>query len=163
STPLCHPHAIALGPLGELYIADGTRVRKVGADGLITTYATGTVENSNNVPLFDAYGLAFDPVGNLYISDAQNDSIRKITPGGVISTVADKCGFSEADSPAAVVNFGLPLGIALDSFGNLYVADVQHSRICKITPNGLATTVIGNGFDGFSGDGGPAASAQLNQ
>src|SRR5262249_55111275 len=76
STPLCHPQAIAVEPPGDLYIADGFRVRKVGADGLITTFAgdvdipyTGPILRD---PLFEAYGLVFDSAGNLYISDVQH-------------------------------------------------------------------------------------------
>jgi hypothetical protein len=94
-------------------------------------------------------GVAVDPAGNLYVADSHNN-IRKIS-NGVITTVAGSgvSGFSGDGGPATRARLSNPIGVAVDSAGNFYIADTQNSRIRKVS-NGMITTVAGNGTDGFS-------------
>ena len=103
-----------------------------------------------------------DSAGNLYIADTGNIRIRKVS-NGVITTVAGNgtVGFSGDNGPATSAQLSGPSGVAVDSAGNLYIADADNGRIRKVS-NGVITTVAGNGAHGFSGDNGPATSAQLN-
>ncbi len=112
-------------------------------------------------------GVAVDSAGNLYIADIGNNRIRKVNPAGVISTVAGNGtkGFSGdggAGSAAQLNLFGSHAGLATDSAGNLYIADIANHRVRKVDTGGIITTVAGNGIAGFSGDGGPATNAGLN-
>jgi sugar lactone lactonase YvrE len=167
---LNQPLGVTLDSAGNLYIADSSnsRIRKV-SNGVITTVAgTGTVGFSgDNGPatsaqLFFAFGVAVDASGNLYIADDDNNRIRKVS-NGVITTVAvtGVAGFSGDNGPATSAQLNGPAGVALDTSGNLYIADTGNNRIRKVS-NGVITTVAGNGIAGFSGDNGPATSAQLN-
>jgi len=166
---LNYPVGVAVDPAGNLYIADleNFRIRKV-SNGVITTVAgNGTAGFSgDNGPATNAQlnypaGVAVDPAGNLYIADLENFRIRKVS-NGVITTVAGNGtgGFSGDNGPAvsARLDFG---GVAVDPAGNVYIADSGTSRIRKVS-NGVIATVAGNGTFGFSGDNGPATSAQLN-
>ena len=103
-----------------------------------------------------------DSAGNLYIADTDNNRIRKVS-NGVITTVAGNGtqGFSGDNGPATSAQLNGPDGVAVDSAGNLYIADTDNNRIRKVS-NGVITTVAGNGTSGFSGDNGPATSAQLD-
>ena len=157
------------GRCRELYIADtgNHRIRKV-SNGVITTVAgNGTAGFSgDNGPATSAQlnhplGVAVDSAGNLYIADYWNNRIRKVS-NGVITTVAGNgnAGFSGDNGPATSAQLNYPTGVAVDSAGNLYIADSHNNRIRKVS-NGMITTVAGNGTSGFSGDNGPATSAQL--
>jgi len=107
-----------------------------------------------------------DGAGDLYIADAGNNRIRKVPAGtGIITTIAGTgiAGWSGDNGPAASAQLNDPGGLALDSAGNLYIADTGNSRIRKIAAGtGIITTIAGTGIAGWSGDKGPAASAQLN-
>lgn len=166
-------HGLAVDRTGNLYIVDDLRIRKVTPDGIIRTVAgTGRQGNSGdggpatsgllNLP----EGLAVDGQGNLYIADSQNNSIRKVTPAGIITTVAGRLtsnfGFSGDGGPAKTAELAYPHGVALDASGNLYIADTGNQRIRKVLPNGTISTVAGRDPGGFSGDGGPATAAQLH-
>jgi sugar lactone lactonase YvrE len=153
---------------GSLYIADtyNQLVRKV-SNGVITTVAgTGThgPSSGDNSPatsasLYSPSAVAVDAAGNLYIADTGNSRIRKVS-NGIITTVAGNggYGFSGDNGPATSAQLYDPYGVAVDSAGNLYIADTLNGRIRKVS-NGVITTIAGNGTYGYSGDGGPATSA----
>ncbi|MDY6992034.1 MAG: hypothetical protein SVR94_05435, partial [Pseudomonadota bacterium] len=110
-------------------------------------------------------GVALDAMGHLYIADMNNFQIRKIDDTGVIVSVAgisEKPDFGGDGNSALLAKLCSPRDITLDNVGNLYFADVCNNRIRKIDTNGIITTVAGNGERGYSGDGGPATSAQLH-
>jgi len=108
-------------------------------------------------------GIAIDAVGNLFFADSDDHRIRKITPDGIITTVAGDGtpGFSGDGGPAVSAQLSTPLGVAVDRGGNLFIADLNNSRIRKVTPDGIIMTIAGNGDAGFSGDGGSPTLAQL--
>src|SRR4030095_14564851 len=108
-------------------------------------------------------GIALDSSGNLYIADSGNYRVRKVTPQGVISTVAGTgvSGFSGDGGPATSARINYPRDVAVDGSGNLYIADGPNYRVRKVTPEGLISTIAGTGTYGFSGDGGPALSASI--
>ena len=164
---------LAVDGAGNLYIADtlNHRTRKVSPEGIITTVAgdgrarfAGDGGLATNASLNRPLGVAVDGSRNLYIADANNNRIRKVSPDGIISTVAGSgtVGFSGDEGPATTASVSAPSGVAVDAAGNLYVADANNHRIRKVSLEGIITTVAGNGIQGFSGDGGPATSASLS-
>lgn len=230
SAALNHPRGLAVDSNGAVYVSDvdNLRVRRISPSGIISTIAgNGIMGNSGdgglavNASLGDLTALALDSSGNLYIADAHNMCVRKVTPGGIITTVAGTNGvqgfsgdggpatsarlnvpasvmfsggnlyiadssnqrirrvsatgtittiagnsmtegFSGDFGPAANASLAFPLGMAMDSLGNLYFADGGNNRVRRITPGGVITTFAGNGSGGFSGDAGPATAASLN-
>jgi uncharacterized protein (TIGR03437 family) len=108
-------------------------------------------------------GLAVDRSGNVYLSDTDNHRIRKVTPQGVISTLAGTgaAGYNGDGGPAAKAQLNLPYGLAIDGIGNVYASDLGNNRVRRISPDGTITTVAGTGSKGSTGDGGPALNAQL--
>lgn len=150
--------------MGDVY-----RLRKISPSGIITTVAgNGTYPYSvSNGPAasmpVDPQAIAVDGHGNIFFSELTN-TIRKISPDGMIATVAGNgtAGYAGDGGPAGSAEFRNPVGIAFDGQGNLFVADLSNNRVRKISADGIVTTVAGNGAPGFSGDGGPATSAQLN-
>lgn len=171
---LREPAGLAIAADGTLYIADSGnhRVRRVGTDGIITTYAGNgragplgdggaAVEAELNNPV----ALALDAAGNLFIADLGNNRIRKVSTQGTISTVAGSSsiyGYSGDGGPATAARLSLPSGVAVDAHANLYIADTGNDRIRRVDGRGVITTVAGNGHRGFAGDGGPATAAELN-
>ncbi|MGW2963883.1 NHL domain-containing protein [Streptomyces sp. NPDC001220] len=125
----------------------------------------GDNEPAVSAQLNRPYGIAVDSSGTLYFSDYNNHRVRKITTDGRISTVAGTgtAGFSGDGGPATAAQLNLPLGVAVDSTGVLYVAEYNNHRVRKITTDGKISTVAGTGSAGFKGDGGPAVSAQLTR
>jgi uncharacterized protein (TIGR03437 family) len=169
SAQLYGPWGVAVGSAGNLYIADevNNRIRRV-SNGVITTVAgngapgfSGDNGPATSAQLYGPCGVAVDAAGNLYIADTYNQRIRKVS-NGVITTVAGNgtYGFSGDNGPATSAQLKGPWGVALDSAGNLYIADTSSLRIRKVS-NGVIATVAGNGTFGFSGDSGPATGAQL--
>jgi len=110
------------------------------------------------------YGLVFDRKGNLFIADHVNSAIRRISTSGVISTFAGTTtfGYSGDSSQATAATMKRPTGIAIDKYGNLYIADAEDNRIRKVDTSGIIFTYAGAGLVGYSGDGGPADSALFN-
>jgi len=163
---------VAVDSAGNLYIADGSEVRKVNPAGTIGTVAgTGTDGYSGDggpatAAMIDtAQALAVDSSGNLYIADTYNHRIRKVSPNGTITTVAGTgvAGFAGDGGAGTSARLNYPDGVAVDSAGNVYIADCNNHRIRKLTPGGTITTVAGNGTDGNSGDNGPAVSGTLSR
>ncbi|MFF8868321.1 SBBP repeat-containing protein, partial [Streptomyces sp. NPDC015139] len=95
--------------------------------------------------LYNPYGVAVDGAGNLYIADTSNHRVRKVTPNGIITTVAGngQAGFVSDGSPAVATKLYNPYAVAVDGAGNLYIADTSNHRVRKVTPNGIITTVAG--------------------
>ncbi len=144
------PGAIALDAVGNLFVADLYAIRKVAPAGVVTSVAgKGGVKGSANgtgaAARFDNLcGIARDAAGNLYVSDCNNHTIRKITPAGVVTTVAGLATNSgRADGTGSAASFNNPGGICCDAAGDLYVADTGNYTIRKITSAGVVTTVAG--------------------
>lgn len=158
------PHGIAVDMSGNIYVADNNnqRIRKITPSGTVTTFAGSTLGNTNgtgaNAQFNYPEGVAGDATGNIYVVDSENHSIQKITPGGVVSTLAGStAGFADGQGIAAQFNF--PIGVAVDTEGNVYVADTENYKIRKITPAGVVTTLAGS-IQGFAE--GTGASAQFS-
>jgi uncharacterized repeat protein (TIGR01451 family) len=174
SASLYYPDGVALDSSGNLYIADtwNNRVRKVSTSGTISTVAgngtagfSGDGGPATSASLRYPDGIALDSSGNLYIADTSNMRVRKVSTSGTISTVAGndtEPGFSGDGGPATSASLSYPRGVALDFSGNLHIADTDNERVRKVSTSGTISTVAGSGTAGFSGDGGPAASASLN-
>jgi trimeric autotransporter adhesin len=171
SAELFYPGAVAVDASGFLYIADtgNQRVRKV-VNGNINTVAgngatgySGDGGSALNATLNSPAGLAIDSAGDIYIADFGNNVVRKVSPGGAITTVAGNGyqGYSGDGGLAVSAQLSAPLGLALDSSGNLYIADSGNHVVRIVTPGGNIRTFAGNNVLGYAGDGGPALQAQL--
>ncbi len=167
------PRGVAVDSSGNIYIADqdNNRIRMVDTNGVITTVAgNGTAGDEGDggpatqANLNDPWGVFVDPWDNLYIADVGNYRIRKVDPGGTITTVAGNgtSGYFGDGGPATQANLKLAWGMSMDASGNLYIADMLNHRIRMVDTGGTITTVAGNGTNGYSGDGGPATSAKLS-
>ena len=147
------PGSLAVDAAGNLYISDilNGRIRMVAPSGVITTFASIT-----------AAGIALDASGNMYVSSG--NVVGRVNSSGTLTTIAGtgKPGYSGDNGPATAAQLSGPMGLRVDTSGNIFVADTQNQRIRKITPQGTITTVAGNGQAGSTGDGGPAISASLS-
>ena len=152
------PSGVAIDNSNNLYVADtlNNTVRKISASGTVTTLAgfagrTSSVDGAATAARFqDPYAMAADGSGNLYVADATDHSIRKITSNGTVSTLAGKGGsYGSEDGTGSAARFKTPLGIAVDTGGNVYVADTGNSTVRKITAAGVVSTLAGRaGFEG---------------
>jgi uncharacterized protein (TIGR03437 family) len=168
------PRAAAVDDAGNIYICDtqNHRVRKVSPNGVITAFAgSGALGSSGDggpaieASMNEPRGVIVDKAGNVYIADSQNNKIRRVTPDGRIDTFAgtNRADFGGDGGPAKDAFLNFPLGLALDSAGHLYFSDNGNNRVRRVdAADGKITTVAGNGFVGFDGDGGPATAATLS-
>jgi uncharacterized protein (TIGR03437 family) len=177
------PTSVAVDRLGNLYIADfgNSRIRMVSPAGTISTAAGSSkgapladLENAISVVLNGPTGVAVDLLGNIYFTEGSIGTgtglalgdfrVWKVSPEIVLTVLAGTGDASYSGDGAASASAQLdnPTGLALDSAGNLYIADARNQRVRKVTPGGVITTVAGSGIQGFSGDGGLATKAQLN-
>lgn len=171
------PMSVVLDGQGSLIIADGynNRVRKVNTNGIITAIVgtgfppitpsqSGNGVAATNAMLNIPIGLALDSSGNLYIADSSDNQIRKVNPSGVISTIANTtgaAGYNFDNSSAVNANINNPTDVAVDSTGNVYIADNANHRIRKINTSGTISTIAGTGVAGYSGDGASATAAKI--
>jgi uncharacterized repeat protein (TIGR01451 family) len=168
---LNNPAGLALDAAGNLYIADSgnSRIRKVTSGGIITTVAgvgiagySGEGVQAVTTRISRPRGVTVDVNGNMFIADTDNNRIRKVTPAGIISTIAGTgtSGFSGDGGLGIVARLSNPYDVAVDASGTLFIADINNNRVRKLTPNGVIVTVAGSGsLSGAVGDGGPATSA----
>jgi sugar lactone lactonase YvrE len=166
------PYAVTTDTAGNLFISDtgNARVRKVSHDGIIATIAGITTPGFSGdggpailARLSGPRGLAVDSGGTLFMADSFNNRIRRVTPDGVISTIAGTGApdFSGDGGPASSAALNLPWGLAVDASGNVYIGDWNNYRVRKVSPDRVITTVAGNGTFGFTADGNFVASAAI--
>jgi sugar lactone lactonase YvrE len=172
---LKNPNGVALDTNGNIYIADSgnNRIRKVFAvnSTIITIAGTGTGPYNGdgilatNATLQDPRGVAVDTNGNIYIAETGNNRIRKVLSNGTITTVAGTGtgGYNNDNILATSAELNKPYGVALDTIGDIYIADGNNNRIRKVLSNGTITTVAGNGTGGYNNDNILATSAELNK
>jgi DNA-binding CsgD family transcriptional regulator/sugar lactone lactonase YvrE len=171
ASPVVRPLALAVGPAGEIYIAEGNRIRSVKNDGRISTLAgTGAAGSAGDEgPAAQAQlnlpqGLAVDSAGNVYIADTLNNRVRRVDVNGTITTVAGmgEAGYSGDGRPGREARLNLPTGLAIGFADSLFIADTGNNVIRQLGPDGAIHTVAGTGEGGYRGDPGPALSAVLH-
>ena len=166
------PAGLTFDKKGNLYIADRNnhRIRKVDTRGIITTVAgngtagfSGDGGKATQAQLNLPSGVAVDDKGNIYISDRSNNRVRVVDNKGTITTFAGNGGdrYSGDSGPATKAQLSKPFGLALDKKGNLYIADRENNRVRKVNPQGIITTVAGDGGFFFMGDNGPSYRASI--
>lgn len=167
------PSAVAVDAAGNVLIADtyNSCIRKVSPDGIVTRIAgNGTFgapgENvvATASALYQPIALALDKAGDIFFTTGNEAKIHKVSADGILTTIAgtSTLGYSGDNGPAAQAQLADPGGLAVDSAGNLYIADGANERVRKISPAGIITTVAGTGAIGSSGVGGPAVAAELS-
>jgi serine/threonine-protein kinase len=160
-----YPEGVAVDRNGNLYVADthNSLIRKISPDGIVTTLAGQriyhTIPGMDTIARFDnPAGIAVDPSGYVFVADCGNDLIRKISPDGKVQNIAGIGKKGSKDSSSLNASFYLPGGIALDSIGNIYVADTYNNMIRKISSTGFVTTIAGRTWAGNSNGKGSNAS-----
>jgi DNA-binding CsgD family transcriptional regulator/sugar lactone lactonase YvrE len=174
---LSAPNGIAVDTAGNVYVAGGARIRRIGRDGEITTVAgTGVfgysgdggaailAQVSTSYGPWGSTGIAVDDAGALYLPDSFSQRVRRIGPAGAITTIAGSgvAGFAGDGGAATAAELNQPRGVAVDDHGNVYVAEAGGNRIRRIDAAGVIGTFAGTGQPGSSGDGGKARDATLN-
>jgi hypothetical protein len=155
-----NPQGVAVDGNGNVYVTDGSTIRKITSSGEVTTLAGsavqgGSSDGTGSTARFNGLqGAAADGSGNVYVADTQNHTIRKITSNGVVTTLAGSAGQTgSADGTGSSARFYNPQGVAVDGSGNVYVADTYNYTIRKITSSGVVTTLAGSAGQTGSSDG----------
>src|SRR5258706_136928 len=163
-----YPKGVASDSAGNIYVGDRENhtIRKVPPAGAVSTFAGrpgifGSADGAGAAARFNLpEGVATDSADNVYVADEGNNTIRKITPAGVVTTLAGRAGFSGGDDGiGAAARFDFPRGVATDNAGNGYVADMFSNTIRKVTPGGVVSTLAGTAGGVGSADGAGAASS----
>jgi hypothetical protein len=183
---LAYPSVARFDSKGNMYIADyyNNVIRKVNPAGFISTVVGDTISGGYNKGGYSGDGglataaelklpqdIAFDSSGNMYIADYWNNVVRKVDTSGIITTVigngynagTGNGGYSGDGGLATAAELYGPTGLAFDALWNLYIADAHNNVIRKVNTSGIISTIAGNHIRGYSGDGGPSVSAELNQ
>ena len=162
-----YPWDVVADPAGNLYVPDAQshRIRKINPAGVVTTFAgSGTAGGTDGTGTAASFngptGIAVDATGTLYVAEYSGQRVRRITPAGVVTTLAGSGTAGFADGTGTAARFNTPSDVAVDGTGNVFVADIENHRIRRITPTGVVTTYAGTGTAG--GTDGTAAAATLN-
>ncbi len=176
SAGLNGPDAVTVDGSGNLFFTEESRVREISSQGVITTVAGGGAGSAlgdggpaTAAILYGPSGVTIDGSGNIYIADTYDNRIRKVSTTGIITTVAGSGGGCDGalcenfgdGGPAAAALFSYPMDVVLDASGNLFITDSGNGRVREVSSIDIVTTLAGNGQFGFTGDGGPATSANL--
>ncbi len=151
------PRGIAIDTSGNIIVADqgNSVIRSIAPDGMVSTIAGGSVgfaDGASATAKFDLpTGVAIDADGNIIVADGGNNSIRKITPDGIVSTIAGSSTIGSTDGASITARFNNPAGIVIDASGNIIVADNVNNRIRSITLDGTVTTIAGGGVGSTDG------------
>ncbi len=178
--PMCTPSSIAIGSDGSIYFSEPQeyKIRRIGPDGVISTVAgdgasgfSGDGGLAVNAKICGPRGLSFGPDGSLYFADSGNHRIRRISPDGIITTIAGSgshcenwyvpAAFAGDNGPATEARLSTPFDVEVANDGTIYIADTYNNRIRRVGLDGVITTIAGIGEYNFSGDGGPATEARL--
>jgi len=159
------PSGVAVDGSGNVYVADGNNyaIRKITPAGVVSTIAGSRSPGFTNgtgtaATFYLPRGVAVDGSGNVYVGDAGNNAIRKITPAGVVSTLAGSGSLGFGNGTGTAATFSAPNGVAVDGSGSVYVADTGNNAIRKITPAGVVSTLAGSVSSGFTNGTGTAAT-----
>jgi hypothetical protein len=164
------PSGLAVDRAGVLYLADweNNQIRKINQDGVVTTLAGDGTSGYRDgrwtkAQFYLPVGIALDGAGNVYVADEGNNTIRKVSMDGVVTTLAGGGSWRNLDGTGSAARFSAPHGGAVDHAGNIYVADMDGNRIRRITPDGVVATLAGD-FSGLSGSvDGPGAEARFSE
>ena len=167
------PIGVARDTRGNVYVSDSynCRIRRIDSSGVISTFAgtgiwgySGDSGPARAAMIANPHGIAIDPRGALLIADTGNSRIRRVSPGGVITTIAGNgsSGYSGDGGPATEASLSGPVGVFVTASGTIYIADTGNNVVRFVDAAGIIHTIAGNHTAGFSGDGGPATSASLN-